>query len=250
MYTHIQARAIAITAMATLLAAACGGSRSIHRTADSDVFEWPSRQPVHRRPLRRPPLHLLPPTSRTRRRSLHSRRIGYADAVPMFDAYTVRHPDNVWAHYMLGVSAWKGGTARQGARRIRRAHSPAIRRTRRVSSTWAAVLLEEQRPSEALDRIQPSPGDRFRLRRGVAGCSGESRGASVTAMKRSPPYRSAIALDSTDSWSMNNMGLLADRMKGQYADAMGATRPRGAIGLRRGRVSQQSRHRARAQRFT
>src|SRR5262245_9787206 len=33
----------------------------------------------------------------------------YGDATAIFERYTVQRPKNAWGHYMLGLSAWKGG---------------------------------------------------------------------------------------------------------------------------------------------
>ena len=33
----------------------------------------------------------------------------YRDAVSLFEGYVAGRPDNPWGHYMLGMSAWKGG---------------------------------------------------------------------------------------------------------------------------------------------
>ena len=35
----------------------------------------------------------------------------YREAVSLFEGYVAGHPDNPWGHYMLGMSAWKGGHA-------------------------------------------------------------------------------------------------------------------------------------------
>jgi predicted Zn-dependent protease len=136
----------------------------------------------------------------------------------MFTNYATRHPQNVWGHYMRGVSAWKAGqldTARaafETALAINPGHTKSL-------INLSRVLLEQQRPNDALDRINvvlaadSTSGEAWR----VLGRAQSSLGRRTEALSA---YRSAIALDSADVWSMNNMGLLLIG-EGQYADALG-----------------------------
>jgi predicted Zn-dependent protease len=136
----------------------------------------------------------------------------------MFSNYAVRHPQNVWGHYMRGVSAWKAGqldTARaafETALAIEPGHTKSL-------INLSRVLLEEKRPTDALDRItvvlaaDSTSADAWRVLGRVQGKLGH-RAEALAA------FRSAIALDSADVWSMNDMGLLLIG-EGQYADALG-----------------------------
>ena len=202
----------------TQLAAACGGSRGTRRPADSDVSNAaattspaPTSTPSSTTPT--VPANVSYATAES---AFTAHR--YADAVPMFDAYTVRHPENVWGHYMLGVSAWKAGQLDKA----RDAFEAALARDPTHAKSlinMSRVLLEEQRPGDALDRINQvlatdsSSGEAWRVLGRVQAGLGH-RDEAIDA------YRSAIMLDSTDSWSMNNMGLLLID-GGKYGDATG-----------------------------
>jgi predicted Zn-dependent protease len=216
MYAHFQSRAVVITAMAILCAAACGGPRTT-RTADRDAA---SPDPVAS-PAAAPAASAAVTSDRnvsyaTAESAYAAHR--YTDAVMMFSNYAARHPQNVWGHYMRGVSAWKAGqldTARaafETALAIDPGHTKSL-------INLSRVLLEQRRPSDALDRVNvvlasdSTSGEAWR----VLGRVQSSLGHRTEALSA---YRTAIALDSTDVWSMNNMGLLLIGA-GQYADALG-----------------------------
>jgi predicted Zn-dependent protease len=218
MYAHSQLRAAAITAMAILSATACGGSRGTDRTAARDV---PSPD------LAAPPAATRiapaaapaddPNVSYATAESAYTAH-HYSDAVMMFGNYAARHPQNVWAHYMRGVSAWKAGqldTARSAfetALALDPGHTKSL-------INLSRVLLEQRRPGDALDRINvvlasdSTSGEAWR----VLGRAQSNLGHQAEALSA---YRSAIVLDSADVWSMNNMGLLLIG-EGQYAEALG-----------------------------
>lgn len=215
MYAHSQPRAVAVTAMAILCAAACGGSHGTARTAGRDAA---SPEPVaSRAPAPVASTTADPNVSYATAESAYTAH-RYADALVMFSNYVSRHPQNVWGHYMRGVSAWKAGqldTARaafETALAINPAHTKSL-------INLSRVLLEQQRPSDALDRINvvlaadSTSGEAWR----VLGRVQSGLGHRTEALSA---YRAAIALDSADVWSMNNMGLLLIG-EGEYADAMG-----------------------------
>ncbi len=217
MYAHTQPRAVAIAATAILCAAACGGSRGSTRTADRDA--------ASPEPVANPAPALVASTSTTTdpnvsyatAESAYAAHC-YTDAVVMFSNYSARHPQNVWGHYMRGVSAWKGGqldTARaafETALSIDPGHTKSL-------INLSRVLLEQRRPNDAIDRLNvvlatdSTSGEAWR----VLGRAQSSLGHRTEALSA---YHAAIALDSTDVWSMNNMGLLLIG-DGQYADALG-----------------------------
>jgi predicted Zn-dependent protease len=220
MYAHSQPRAVAITAMLTamaiLSAAACGGSRGTTRTdsrdaASADPVVSPAPAPVVSTGMTADPNV----SYATAESAYTSHR--YTDAVVMFSNYAARHPQNVWGHYMRGVSAWKAGqldTARaafETALAIDPGHTKSL-------INLSRVLLEQKRPNDALDRIDvvlaadSTSGEAWRVLGRVQSSLGH-RTEALTA------YRAAIALDSADVWSMNNMGLLLIG-GGQYADAL------------------------------
>lgn len=217
MYAHSQPRAVAITAMAILCAAACGGSRGTARNANRDAASPDPVASPAPAPVASTSATADPNVSYATAESAYAAH-RYADAVVMFSTYAVRHPQNVWGHYMRGVSAWKAGqldTARaafETALAINPGHTKSL-------INLSRVLLEQQRPNDALDRINvvlaadSTSGEAWR----VLGRAQSSLGHRTEALSA---YRAAIALDSTDVWSMNNMGLLLVG-EGQYADALG-----------------------------
>lgn len=136
----------------------------------------------------------------------------------MFAAYVRRRPDNPWGHYMLGMAAWKTGELD----RARDAFEAALDRDpRHVKSlvNLSRVLLDENLAGEALPwvnkaiAIDSGVGDAWRVLGRVQARLGD-QDAALQA------YRTAIVLDLTDSWAMNDMGLLLIQA-GRYSDALG-----------------------------
>jgi predicted Zn-dependent protease len=217
MYAHSQLRAVAITTTAILCAAACGGSRGTTRTADRDAASPDPVASPARAPVASSPATADPNVSYATAESAYTAH-RYTDAVVMFSNYATRHPQNVWGHYMRGVSAWKAGqldTARaafETALAIDPGHTKSL-------INLSRVLLEQRRPNDALDRINvvlaadSTSGEAWR----VLGRVQSGLGHRTEALSA---YRGAIALDSADVWSMNNMGLLLIG-EGQYAGALG-----------------------------
>ena len=73
----------------------------------------------------------------------------YADAAEAYAAYVEQRPEHVWAHYMLGLSAWKAGKPKTAERALRAALQLDPDRLR-VRVNLARVLLDQDRPKEAL----------------------------------------------------------------------------------------------------
>ena len=108
MYAHTHSRAIATVALATF-AAACGGRRSTDQAATRDVaIREAAGHPAPPVPAPSVTPASDPNVSYATAESAYTAR-RYSDAVEMFGNYVVRHPQNVWANYMRGVSAWKAG---------------------------------------------------------------------------------------------------------------------------------------------
>jgi tetratricopeptide (TPR) repeat protein len=141
----------------------------------------------------------------------------YAEATMLFEAYTTQKPANAWGHYMLGLSAWKSGdltkseSAFQTSLRIDPKHMKSY-------VNFSRVLIEQKRYDDALaeltkaGEIDPESATVQRLMARAYNAKGDFDQA-IDA------YRMAIALDGTDAWSMNNLGLLyLDR--GFPADAL------------------------------
>jgi tetratricopeptide (TPR) repeat protein len=142
----------------------------------------------------------------------------YPVAAAMFGAYVTRQPDNAWGHYMLGLSEWRAGQLEPAARAFEDA---LTRDPKHVKSlvNLSRVLLDQQRPADALHRINRAValdsglGEAWRVLGRAQGQLGHTDSA-VDA------YRTAIRIDSTDVWAMNDLGLtLIDA--GRYTDALG-----------------------------
>jgi predicted Zn-dependent protease len=130
----------------------------------------------------------------------------YPEAAELFTAYSVTHPENPWGHYMLGMSAWKGGESEKALNAFDQALKldPSHRKSLFNSSR---VLLESDRPKEALERIEkalalePMSNEGLRLLGRVRYELGNVDGAIEA-------YRRALSIDERDVWSMNNLGLI------------------------------------------
>jgi predicted Zn-dependent protease len=137
-------------------------------------------------------------------RTFHDGR--YEEASAMFRAYTESNPDNVWGHYMLGLSAWRNGDdslaleAFDAALRLEPAHRKSLFNS-------ARVLLETGRPQDALERVQqalaadPLSSEGLRLLGRVRYELGQTDQAIEA-------YQRALALDERDVWAMNNLGYI------------------------------------------
>jgi Tfp pilus assembly protein PilF len=130
----------------------------------------------------------------------------YDEAVAGFAAYTTRRPSNPWGFYMLGLSSWKAGDLTNAEDAFKQALTLD---TTHVKSylNLSRVLIESGQPDSAMGylntvlRIDEGLGEAYRLIGRVHDAKGELVEA-VTA------YHEALSLDSTDVWSMNNLGLV------------------------------------------
>jgi tetratricopeptide (TPR) repeat protein len=130
----------------------------------------------------------------------------YGEATKLFEQYLERRPDNPWGHYMLGLSAWKSGdlvkseAAFETSLRIDPKHMKSL-------VNLSRVLIEQKRYDDAIvkltaaEEVDPESATVPRLMARAQSAKGEFEQA-VDA------YRRAIALDGSDAWSMNNLGLL------------------------------------------
>jgi tetratricopeptide (TPR) repeat protein len=130
----------------------------------------------------------------------------YREAADMFGVYVQRKPENAWGHYMLGLSAWKSGDLE----RARGAFEKSIELDpKHVKSllNLTRVLLEQGQPKLALEKvttaqeIDSSSSEVYRLMGRVQTALSEPDSAIES-------YQVALTLDTTDVWSMNNMGLI------------------------------------------
>lgn len=142
----------------------------------------------------------------------------YDEAATIFGAYTDTKPENVWGHYMLGLSAWKAGDLNRAERAFDRALEVDADHVKTLINS-SRVLLSLGRPADAQARIErvmelaPQSPDATRLFARARYEQGDVAGA-VTS------YQSALALDERDTWSMNNLGLLYLE-QGQAETALG-----------------------------
>ncbi len=137
-------------------------------------------------------------------RAFHHGR--YEEATGMFQAYSEHAPEDVWGHYMLGLSAWKSGDDTQALE----AFDAALRldpNHRKSLLNSARVLLETGKPQDALDRVQraltiePLSSDGLRL-------EGRAEYALGQTEKAIDAYRRALVIDDQDVWAMNNLGYI------------------------------------------
>ncbi|MGE5926307.1 MAG: tetratricopeptide repeat protein [Gemmatimonadota bacterium] len=142
----------------------------------------------------------------------------YEEATALFTAYTERRPENVWGHYMLGLSSWKAGNLARAAVSFDRALALDSTHVKSLLNS-SRVFLELNETEKALERtsralaIDPRSPDALRLRGRALHNAGELESA-IDA------YRSALVVDARDVWSMNNLGLLYIEL-GRPAEAVG-----------------------------
>jgi predicted Zn-dependent protease len=142
----------------------------------------------------------------------------YSTAQAMFTAYTEQHPTNPWGYYMLGLSAWKAGDPVQAESAFVAALDRDPRHVKSMLNL-SRVLLETERASDALERVQAAlevdseSTDAYRL-------MGRAQYALGHVNEAVDAYRTAIALDTNDVWSMNNLGLILIQ-QGRFDEALG-----------------------------
>lgn len=142
----------------------------------------------------------------------------YGEAVDLFGRYVERRPTNPWGHYMLGLSAWKGGYLELAEAHL--VESVLIDPDHvRGRVNLARVLIELGQPATAHEHARIAeeldaenvPAKRT-LARALAG-QGDHEGALAK-------YEEALWIDPEDSWSLNNMGYLMIQ-HGRHEDAVG-----------------------------
>ncbi len=142
----------------------------------------------------------------------------YREAVSLFEIYVAGHPGNPWGHYMLGMSAWKGGHPDKAIE----AFEAALERDPdhlKSLVNLSRVLLEAGRPDEAsvsIERaleLEPGSGETWRV-------AGNVRSDLDLENEALDAYRRAVAIDPDDAWAMNNLGLVLIR-QGRWDEALG-----------------------------
>lgn len=141
----------------------------------------------------------------------------YEEAAALFDAYTQRKPENVWGHYMFGISAWKALDHETAESALLRALEIEPEHPKSLINL-SRVLLEQNRPAAALDYaedavvVTPESVDAWRVLGNVRSSLGEIERAEDA-------YQRALVSADRDAWSMNNLGLLMIR-SGRYEEAI------------------------------
>jgi len=134
------------------------------------------------------------------------RERSYGEATDLFSSYVETKPENPWGYYMLGLSAWKSGDLPRAEEAFERSLALDPKHVKSYLNL-ARVLLDGDRPSEALTRVDSALG--FDSLSNVAY---RLRGRALDALDRTDEaidaYRQAITLDENDVWSMNNLGVL------------------------------------------
>jgi tetratricopeptide (TPR) repeat protein len=130
----------------------------------------------------------------------------YSEAVQQFSLYTESRPENPWGHYMLGMSAWKGGEPDRALSAFDRSLEldPTHRKSLFNSSR---VLLEGGRNQEALERIEQALGQEPMSNEGLR-LLGRARYQLGQVDQAIEAYQRALSVDEQDVWSMNNLGLI------------------------------------------
>jgi predicted Zn-dependent protease len=142
----------------------------------------------------------------------------YRDAVSLFEGYVAGHPDNPWGHYMLGMSAWKGGHPEKAIEAFEAAldrdpdHLKSLVNLSRVRLE-AGQAEEADVSIERAIEVEPGSGVAWRV-------AGNVRVELDRENEALDAYRRAIAIDPDDAWAMNNLGLVLIR-QGRWDEALG-----------------------------
>jgi predicted Zn-dependent protease len=141
----------------------------------------------------------------------------YEKATEMFDVYTKSHEKNAWGHYMLGLSAWRAGQLDRAQAAFDDALALDPKHVKSLVNL-SRVLLESDKPAEAerylatAIEVDPGSSDAYRVLGRTKMLLGNADGALES-------YRSALAIDPEDIWSMNNMGLVLIQ-QGRFEEAL------------------------------
>jgi protein O-GlcNAc transferase len=130
----------------------------------------------------------------------------YTEAAAIFEAYTLRRPDNPWGHYMLGLSAWKSGDLSRSELAFDTALSLDPRHIKSLVNE-SRLFNAQNRHDEALARLERAteidPENREANR--LFAHTYHLLGRTDDAIK---VYRDVLATNEYDTWTMNNLGML------------------------------------------
>lgn len=130
----------------------------------------------------------------------------YKEASAIFEAYVDWKPGNGWGHYMLGLSAWKGGDFLKAETAFERALSIDPEHVKSLVNS-ARLFIDQKRQGDAVERlaratqIDPESGEVLRL----LARTYRDLGRNDEAIDA---YRRVIELNDGDAWSLNNLGTL------------------------------------------
>ena len=226
--------AMALALACFVAAGACGGEDVA--TGDEDFADWvvaAQDEPPQNDAVREvsggdtagvrpgPPLVETPAAPRVvtyaeAEAAFHAAR--YGEAIDLFSAYLDENPANPWVHYMLGLSAWKGGHIDIAETHLLESVELAPDHLKgRVN--LARVLIEAGRPGEAQEQAaaaeEMDPASAV-AKRVLARALAEGGDWQAAVDK----YEDALWIDPGDTWSLNNLGFLLV-MRGRYDDAIG-----------------------------
>jgi tetratricopeptide (TPR) repeat protein len=141
----------------------------------------------------------------------------YVEAERIFAQYTEQRPENAWGHFMLGLSAWKGGDLAKAEKAFEASLTIDPNHVKSLVNL-SRVLLDEKRADDAVARLMqagdldPGSADVHRL----LGRAYQAQGKTEDAVLA---YKRAIEFNPDDTWAMNNLGLLLVE-QGKAADAV------------------------------
>lgn len=206
---------LALTALAVLTIFACDGSEPEPRTTTTVNDPVVVNDSVVESPVESNTPTYENVTYEEAESTFTARR--YGEATEMFASYVTRRPRNPWGHYMLGLSAWKGGQLSLARESFERAIELDPSHVKSLLNL-TRVLLELKEPREASARVlaalelDSTSAETRRLMGRVQTALGETDAAIES-------YRAALVLNGRDVWAMNNMGLLLIE-RGRFEEAL------------------------------
>jgi len=163
--------------------AACGERSPDQARASEPISQPTGAVPASNGSTDKPALVISGPVTFEMADSAYRER-RYDDATVLFKTYTEGRPSNAWGFYMLGLSAWKSGDPTQ------------------AETAFVQALTLDSTSSEPL-RLQ--------------GRAFEAQGKTDDAVVA---YQRAIVKNDSDTWAMNNLGVLYMQVQ-RFEDAIG-----------------------------
>lgn len=130
----------------------------------------------------------------------------YSEAAAVFAACTHTRPANLWGHYMLGLACWKSGDLNGAAVALEAAlaiDNNHLKSQINLARVQLAAGDFSQAHSHALMAVALAPAQVQSHR--ILGRTFHNLGMAEEAINA---YRSALAINAADAWSLNNIGLI------------------------------------------